>query len=162
APEGGRLPPGTIALTGRDDGAAAVRALHVGDEVTVSYRLVPQSGTPPAFAVGGSPILRDGEPVADLDDRERAPRSAVGTSADGHHLWLLTLDGRQSDSVGATLRELARLLSEMQVDDAVNLDGGGSSTLVHRAPEADAVAIVNDPSGSSPRRVPNGIGIYRR
>jgi len=75
-------------------------------------------------------------------------------------MWLLTLDGRQSDSVGATLHELADLLRELGVEDAVNLDGGGSSTLVFRDPGASAVTIVNDPSGSSPRFVPNGIGIY--
>jgi exopolysaccharide biosynthesis protein len=160
-PTGGRLAAGTIALTGREDGAAVVRSLDVGDRVEVSSRLVPDSGTAPGFAVGGSPILFDGEPVAGLDDSERAPRSAVGNSADGRHMWLVTLDGRQSDSVGVTLRELAALLREMGVDDAVNLDGGGSSTLVHRSSGADEVAVVNDPSGSSPRLVPNGIGIFR-
>jgi hypothetical protein len=161
APAGGPIPAGELVLTGREEGAAAVRSLEVGDRVDVSYELVPESGNAPEFAVGGSPIMFDGAPVADLDDRERAPRSAVGNSADGRHMWLLTLDGRQSDSVGATLRELASLLEEMGVDDAVNLDGGGSSTLVHRAPDAGEVTIVNDPSGSSPRLVPNGIGIYR-
>ena len=160
APGAGRIPDGELVLTGRDQGAETLRSLEVGDHVEVTYELVPESGESPEFAVGGSPIMFDGEPVADLDDRERAPRSAAGTSADGHHLWLLTLDGRQSDSVGATLRELATLLREMNVDDAVNLDGGGSSTLVHRSPGAGEVTIVNDPSGSSPRLVPNGIGIY--
>ncbi len=102
----------------------------------------------------------DGTPVHGLDDRERAPRSAVGISGEGRRMWLLTLDGRQSDSVGATLHELAKLLRELGVDEAVNIDGGGSSTLVLRDPGATAVTIVNDPSGPSPRLVPNGIGIY--
>ncbi|HYH30982.1 MAG TPA: phosphodiester glycosidase family protein [Pseudonocardia sp.] len=161
APAGGRIPDGTLALTGREEGAAVLRSLEVGDPVDVSYELVPESGEDPEFAVGGSPILRDGELVAGLDDGARAPRSAVGNSADGRHVWLLTLDGRQSDSVGATLRELATLLDELGVDDAVNLDGGGSSTLVHQAADAGPVTIVNDPSDPSPRLVPNGIGIYR-
>ncbi|WP_346282781.1 phosphodiester glycosidase family protein [Pseudonocardia sp.] len=69
------------------------------------------------------------------------------------------LDGRQRDSVGATLSELATLLREMGVDDAVNLDGGGSSTLVYREPGPDPGRIVNDPS-ASPRLVPNGVGVY--
>lgn len=159
-PRGGRIPDGELALTGRDDGAATIRSLEVGDRVDVEYELVPQSGHPPELAVGGSPILLDGTPVPGLDDGERAPRSAAGASEDGRRMWLLTLDGRQSDSIGATLNELAKLLREMGVDDAVNLDGGGSSTLVLRDPGADAVAVVNDPSGPSPRNVPNGIGIY--
>jgi hypothetical protein len=155
-----RLPAGHLALTGREEGAATVRSLQVGDRVDVRYELVPESGAAPAFAVGGSPIVVDGVPVTGLDDRERAPRSAAGASADGRRMWLLTLDGRQSDSVGATLRELATLLRELGVDDAVNLDGGGSSTLVLRDEGANEVSIVNDPSGRSPRLVPNGIGIY--
>jgi hypothetical protein len=159
-PAGGRIPPGDLVLTGREQGAAAVRALRVGDRVDVEYALVPASGKEPFFAVGGSPILRAGAPVDGLDDRQRAPRSAVGVGPDGHHMWMLTVDGRQSDSVGATLRELASLLREMGVHNAVNLDGGGSSTLVYRSPGAPAVTIVNDPSDPSPRLVPNGIGVY--
>jgi Phosphodiester glycosidase len=159
-PTGGWIPDGELALTGREEGAAAVRSLRVGDRVDVEYALVPASGKEPELAVGGSPILFDHEPVPRLDDRERAPRSAAGASADGRRMWLLTLDGRQSDSVGATLRELANLLRELGMDDAVNLDGGGSSTLVLRDQGTNEVSVVNDPSGPSPRLVPNGIGIY--
>jgi exopolysaccharide biosynthesis protein len=159
-PRGGRIPDGGLALTGREKGAVAVRSLQVGDRVDVEYALIPESGHAPELAVGGSPIMFDGNPVPRLDDRERAPRSAAGISADGRRMWLMTLDGRQADSVGATLHELAKLLREMGVDDAVNLDGGGSSTLVFRDPGATEVTIVNDPSDPSPRFVPNGIGIY--
>ncbi|NMH78165.1 phosphodiester glycosidase family protein [Pseudonocardia xinjiangensis] len=159
-PVGGRIPDGDVVLTGRDEGAAAVRSLRVGDPVTVAYSLVPASGVQPQFAIGGTPVLVDSRLVAGLDDRARAPRSAVGMSRDGRHIALVTLDGRQSDSVGATLAELATLLREMGLDDAVNLDGGGSSTLVHRAPGAPEVAVVNDPSDPSARLVPNGIGVF--
>jgi exopolysaccharide biosynthesis protein len=75
-------------------------------------------------------------------------------------MHLVTVDGRQSASVGLTLAQLATLLGEMGADDAVNLDGGGSSTLVYREPGAGAVTIVNDPSDPSPRLVPNGIGVW--
>jgi hypothetical protein len=159
-PAAGTLPPGEIVLAGRDQGAVALRSLQVGDPVQVEYALIPQSGAAPQLAVGGSPILRGGGPTERLDDRERAPRSAAGHSADGHRMYLVTVDGRQSDSIGATLSELSALLGQLGATDAVNLDGGGSSTLVHRAPGAGAVTIVNDPSDSSPRLVPNGIGVY--
>jgi hypothetical protein len=158
-PVGGQIPNGDVVLTGREQGAVAVRSLQIGDRVDIRYSLVPASGFQPQFAIGGTPILVDTHPVAGLDDRYRAPRSAAGVSSDGRRMYLLTLDGRQSDSVGATLSELATLLREMGVDDAVNLDGGGSSTLVYREPGPDHVRIVNDPS-ASPRLVPNGIGVY--
>ncbi|MEU7817429.1 phosphodiester glycosidase family protein [Pseudonocardia sp. NPDC049154] len=160
APGAGRLPAEETALVGREQGAAALRGLEVGDRVTVDYALVPASGVAPRMAVGGSPILRDAAPTERLDDSARAPRSGAGVTADGRRMFLVTVDGRQSDSVGATLLQFSNLLRELGLDDAVNLDGGGSSTLAYRDGGAPATTIVNDPSDPSPRLVPNGIGIY--
>ncbi|MPZ64143.1 MAG: phosphodiester glycosidase family protein [Pseudonocardiaceae bacterium] len=159
-PGSGRIAPGTQVLVGRDGGARELATLQVGDDVAISSQLVARSGQPLQFAIGGSPILRDGAPTADLDDSERAPRSAAGVSADGGRMYLVAIDGRQSDSVGLTLEELATLLGELSVDDLVNLDGGGSSTLVHREPGQSQVSVINDPSVSSLRLVPNGIGVF--
>jgi hypothetical protein len=159
-PRGGTLPPGEIALVGRDMGAVFLRDLAVGDAITVDYRLEPASGADPYMAVGGSPILRDGRPTEGLNDSARAPRSGVGVSADGRHMTLVTVDGRQSDSVGATLLQFARLLAELGLDDGLNLDGGGSSTLAYREPGEPATTVVNDPSDPTPRLVPNGIAVF--
>lgn len=159
-PDGRALAPDEIVLDGREGGAAVLRGLRDGDRVDVEYALVPASGVAPQVAVGGQPILIDGRPTERLDDRLRAPRSAAGHGPDGRRVFLVTVDGRQDDSIGATLAELSALLGEMGVDDAVNLDGGGSSTLVHRPPEAGGVSTVNDPSGSTARRVGNGLGVY--
>jgi hypothetical protein len=60
----------------------------------------------------------------------------------------------------AHARTAGNVAGELDADDAVNLDGGGSSTLVFRKPGAGAVTIVNDPSDPSPRLVPNGIGVW--
>lgn len=149
-----------IALDGRDQGAVALRAYKVGDPVDIEYELTPASGVKPEAAVGGQPILVDGKPTERLDDRIRAPRSAAGNTADGKHVMLVTVDGRQSDSVGATLSEMSALLAQLGLDDAVNLDGGGSSTLVYREQSAPKTAIVSDPSGTSARRVPDGLGVF--
>ena len=72
---------------------------------------------------------------------------------------LVTVDGRQSDSGGMTLPEFARQLAAMGVHAAVNLDGGGSSTLVYRAPGASRASIVNDPADKTLRLVANSIGV---
>lgn len=159
-PGSGRIAPGTQILVGRDRGAQALATLQVGDDVDISSQLVARSGRPLQFAVGGSPILRDGQPTAELDDSERAPRSAAGVGPEGRRMYLVAVDGRQSDSVGLTLEELATLLGELSVDDSVNLDGGGSSTLVYREPGQSQVSVINDPSDSSPRMVSNGIGVF--
>ena len=157
---GGALKPGEIALVGRDEGAARLRGLAPGDKVKVDYVLVPASGAAPRFAVGGMPIVKDGKPVDNpIANRERAPRSAAGLSADGKKVMLVTVDGRQSDSGGMTLPEFARQLADMGIQAAVNLDGRGSSTLVYRAPASSRAVIVNDPADKSPRLVANSIGV---
>lgn len=157
---GGQLAPGEIALVGRDEGAAALRGLHPGQQVQVRYRLEPASGVQPRFAVGGMPIVQDGKAIDNpISNAERAPRSAAGFSADGRTMYLITVDGRQADSGGMTLPEFARQLADMGVHSAVNLDGGGSSTLVYRKPGDAQVAVVNDPADPSPRLVANAIGV---
>lgn len=77
--------------------------------------------------------------------REPHPRTAVGRAADGA-LILMVVDGRQSGSRGATLDELARLMLEAGAVDALNLDGGGSSTLAVNG------ALVNRPTGGTAER----------
>jgi exopolysaccharide biosynthesis protein len=58
------------------------------------------------------------------------PRTAVALNRTGTKMWLLVVDGRQPRySEGVTLPELATLLHELGVYEAINLDGGGSSTL---------------------------------
>lgn len=151
-PGGGAIPAGDQVLAGRDQGAAALRRLAVGDRVTVRYALTAASGTPPRTAVGASPILRDGAPVAGLDARSRDPRSAAGLTAQGR-LILLTADGRESTSVGITLAETAEQLRRAGAVDGVNLDRGGSSTMVFRG------QVVNSPSEDAYRLVPNALGV---
>lgn len=158
-PGGGAVPPGEIVLAGRDQGAAALRSLPVGTAVAVDYALVPASGAEPRFAVGGSPILAGGGPTERLDDSARAARTAAGHSADGRRMYLVTVDGGE-DGSGVTLAELSALLVELGAAAAVNLDGGGSSTMVRRAPGASSVAVVNAPVDGTQRLVPNGIGAY--
>jgi hypothetical protein len=59
------------------------------------------------------------------------PRSAAGISADGKYLFLLVIDGRQKGfSQGATTQEVGAWLKALGAADGLNLDGGGTSTLV--------------------------------
>ena len=68
-----------------------------------------------------------------------------GIDRDGY-AWLVTVDGRQPDaSAGMTLVELQRLAKRIGLTDALNLDGGGSTTMVI------AGNVVNHPSESDRR-----------
>jgi peptidoglycan hydrolase-like protein with peptidoglycan-binding domain len=100
--------------------------------------------------------LRDGVVVA--PDNPRHPRTAIGFSADGTRVWLVTVDGRSDASVGMTYVELANLMKSLGADDALNLDGGGSTTMVAQMPGDDAPSVRNAPSDGVQRPVPNGLG----
>jgi len=81
-------------------------------------------------AVGGFGMLVvKGE--IETADGERHPRTAAGISQDGRYLYLLVIDGRQgSYSAGATTLETAEWLVRLGAYEAINLDGGGSASLV--------------------------------
>lgn len=76
----------------------------------------------------------------------RNPRTIAGTAADGT-IVLATIDGRQSTSVGTTMDETAAVAQGLGVHDAVNLDGGGSTTMSVRG------RLINQPSGGVERAV---------
>lgn len=80
----------------------------------------------------------------------RHPRSVAGTN--GRDLWWIVIDGRDSwHSRGCTLEEAVSMASDLGLKDALNLDGGGSSTMWWQG------AVVNSPSGTSERPLPYAV-----
>ena len=79
---------------------------------------------------------------------KRNPRTIAGTDAAGR-VVLVTADGRQTGSLGLSLQESAQVAKSLGLIDAINLDGGGSTTMVANG------AVVNTPSntGGSERGV---------
>ncbi len=126
--------------------AAAV--LHTSGRMTLHASL---EKLPPdvRYAVGGNAMVLDaGRVIAKAADTVRHPRSAVGLSEDGNTLLLVALDGRaEGHSQGATLAELGELLKGFGGWDAINLDGGGSTTLVVKDPLTGVFTVANRPSG---------------
>ncbi|MFF7163379.1 phosphodiester glycosidase family protein [Streptomyces sp. NPDC008086] len=160
-PGSGPIAAGTTVLVGREAGAQQLRKFSTGERVTVRHRLVAaKSHVPFRFALGGYPVLDDGQPLPGLDDRASAVRTAVGIADRGRRLLLLALDGAPEYRTGLTVAEVASVMRELGAVDAFSLDGGGSSTLVARAAGASAVAVRNHPSDGVERPVPNGIGVF--
>ncbi|MFF4607129.1 phosphodiester glycosidase family protein [Streptomyces sp. NPDC001339] len=160
-PGAGGVARGSVVLVGREEGARRLRALHVGEPVRVGYRLVGRGPAPLRFAVGGFPIVRDAEPVAGLDTVTVAVRTSAGIGDGGRVLYLLALDGALGQGrTGLTVRELAELMDELGARDAVNLDGGGSSTLVTDDGDGGGITVRNHPSGGAERPVPNAVGVF--
>ncbi len=88
------------------------------------------------------------------------PRTAVGVDKDGATLWLAVFDGRQKGvSEGITLHELGRYFLDLGAYQALNFDGGGSTTMVLQDPRTGGHELVNTPSDNPPRLVANNLGV---
>ncbi len=110
---------------------------------------------------GGAILVKDGEtPKFSSNISGTHPRTAIGLSKDNKTLYLITVDGRQKKSIGMTQTELSEFLIEKGIYTAINLDGGGSTTMVAQKLGDTALSIINSPSSGSLRKVTNAIGIF--
>jgi len=175
---GGRLLGGSA----RARGAVAIAnrrppGMLLFDRVTVDAAspapaYAPRLGSPaadwaaaPEIVSGAGLLLRDGREITDWTEEQlsagfettRHPRTMIGVGGDGG-VWLVTVDGRQPWlSLGMTFAELQRLARRLGLRSALNLDGGGSTTMV-----VDRW-IVNHPSEESgPRPVSDAIVVVPR
>jgi hypothetical protein len=144
---------GTL-LVGRGLGAQRLNQLAKGDPVSVSRWVYEK----PQMVVTGNKILVDDGLVTVVDDREMHPRTAVGISHDTKEILLLVIDGRQSFSRGYTMVELATMMIDLGADEALNLDGGGSSTMIANKPDGTR-GVLNSPSDGTQRYVANGLEV---
>ncbi|MEN9418149.1 MAG: hypothetical protein RI988_1769 [Pseudomonadota bacterium] len=99
-------------------------------------------------AVGGFDIVLEGglalfhPPLEGTRSPALHPRTAVGLAEDGWRAWLVVVDGRQPGySEGVALHELAALLRALGATEGINLDGGGTSTLVVQGPDTEPLVL---------------------
>jgi hypothetical protein len=146
-------------------------ALTRGTRVELDTRYTSPDRSPDDWAqseaiVGGAGLLiRDGQLIDDWAVEQlaagfpetRHPRTLIGTHPDGS-VWLVTVDGRQpTRSAGMSLYELRSLASRLGLTQALNLDGGGSTTMWVQG------QIVNSPSDvAGPRKVSDALLVMRR
>lgn len=136
-----------------------LNSLEVGDKVTISCSAQGDerwAGVQNAIGSQGEILVKDG--VANTNFvKGAAPRTAVGITADGKVIFYV-LDGRQpGHSYGAQLKTLAARMIELGCVDAINFDGGGSTSISGVYPGADSIAVLNSPSDGRLRKVPNFI-----
>lgn len=139
--------------SGRGD---AFAAFQVGDVVTLSTACSNSVLSEARWACGVGDIMVRGGAITDSSawtyaKDGRQPRTALGLKPDGT-LVLYAVDGRQSGySVGLTQYNLAEELLNQGCTTAVNLDGGGSTSLSLWVPGQSGPALQNKPSDSRPR-----------
>lgn len=155
-------------LVGTGEHAEFLRALQPGDLLRIGIDLKGEDAElwrRVQEAVAGGPwLIRNGAIVSVAEQEQagfnrasfierRHPRTAIGRTAKGEVLWV-TVDGRQPHSQGASLPELAQIMKRYGAVDAINLDGGGSTTLVVFQ------QVVNSPSDGTERAVANMLLLY--
>lgn len=167
-PLSGDIPllPGTVVISGSFMGAKFIGDnLKPGTRVTLKLDLRGSSTTGwdrVEQSVGGGPwLVKDGRVFVDAQEEKfqssfyqgSHPRTAVGVTSDDK-LLIVTVDGRQKWSRGMSLNSLAQLMRSLGCLQAMNLDGGGSTTL------ATGVGVINSPSTGSERAVADAIAVF--
>ncbi|WP_432183504.1 phosphodiester glycosidase family protein [Streptomyces tendae] len=168
SPRGGTIPPGGSSIQATGERVADLTALaRVGDRLSVSTTLLDARGrrispSPRTDIVNGGPeLVRDGRiHVTPATDgmvhpgdpswyygwvHKRNPRTLAGVDAAGRTV-LVTADGRGTGSLGLSIGESAEVAKSLGLRDAVNLDGGGSTTMVAEG------AVLNSPSDAAGER----------
>lgn len=148
----------------------AIKAkIKAGDKLDVHIKIIPFSTSPKSIlhmVSGGPRLVKDGIVYVSKYEEQfksdiaqgRSARTAVGVTRD-NKLLLVTVDGlprkranrSEKSSIGMTLEELAELLINLGADEAMNLDGGSSTTMWIDG------KVVNRPVGSIEQRVSNAL-----
>lgn len=157
----GAIQPGTWVLSAGAGASGPLKNLQRGDTVQVRVDFDPPLQAGDQVLGGGPRLVRDGKVSIEAEAGSingsfastRHPRTAVGFS--GRKVFLVVVDGRMPGySVGMSLPELARAMADLGCTDAVNLDGGGSTTLWVRG------SLSNRPSDGRERPVSNGLLVF--
>lgn len=141
-----------------------INLLENGDKIKILWNTVPEWENITEAVSGGPYLVMDGQVYIDeKEERIRfskndsyAARSAIGVDSN-NKLYLITVDANKKNGFpGLSLRELAEFLYKIGLKDAINLDGGGSSTLVIDG------KMVNNPDSHHERKISNGLLIMYR
>ena len=148
----------SVNVNGNQWAMSLLNTLSEGDEITIKTTANSEkwNGAYNGLASEGAVILKNSGVASGLE-AGAAPRTAVGITKSGNIIFYV-IDGRQSGySYGARQDTVAKRLKELGCTDALNLDGGGSTTMAGVYPGCDTSVIVNSPSEGSLRKVTNFI-----
>ncbi len=159
---------GVIGIRNRKGRSIVIKSCEPSqyDKITGKWHAVLASG--PVLMEDGGIIVpeitqadENGNGIDSFYDK-RHPRSVIGYDSKGY-VYLIVADGRHpGDAEGTSIYETALICSFLGLEDAINLDGGGSSTLWH-----NNEGILNHPSDNrkfddkGERKVPNIVGVFR-
>ncbi|WP_141506488.1 stalk domain-containing protein [Paenibacillus luteus] len=147
--------------------------LQIGQTITANYSLVSQTtgakADPTSFEMmaGGHTLLVNAgaattfsRDVTGVSGSSYTSRSGIGYSKDGTKVYLITSE-RSGSNTGVSLKELQQIMVQLSIHKGVNLDGGGSTTMVERPLGSNLLQLSHSTQyGTTQRSVANGIGIF--
>ena len=122
------------------DAMQIIKDIEVGEKISVKANINDAWKGSSFMLTSGPHLVIDGKANLGIDltsdrARERAPRTAIAIDKTGTKVFMVTVDGRQKGySQGMSLKEFADYLVTIGADRALNLDGGGSTTMATRKP----------------------------
>jgi len=132
------------------------RECEIGDTIKLLLKLNPNFTNIRSLTGGWPQLVKDGksliksnlniEGVIQRFSENRHPRTGVGFSKDSTTVYFITVDGRQQMSRGMSLLEFADLMIDEGIYQGLNLDGGGSTTMIINN------KVVNSPSDNTGER----------
>jgi hypothetical protein len=153
------IPENGFVLSGHGTGSANLSAIQVGDTISLSIT-IDDKWKNSSFMLGSGPLLvKDGKVFITMDTTssratEVTSRTAVAVDKTGKKVFFVTVDGRQPGySKGMNLTQFANYLVSLGAYQALNLDGGGSTTMGVRFPGDNTLSLTNSPSDGVERAI---------
>ncbi|KAB7706605.1 hypothetical protein F9802_10430 [Bacillus aerolatus] len=160
------IPKNGFVLSAHGEKTKLLKQLKPGDQVSLTVD-VEEKWKDSRFMLASGPLLvQKGKAEMTMaatspNARTRAPRSAVMVDKSGRKVYFVTVDGRQKGRPGMTLQEFANYLKSLGGYEALNLDGGGSTTLAGRMIGSSKSKVLNRPSDGSERTVSAILEVFR-
>ncbi|MGM9923444.1 MAG: phosphodiester glycosidase family protein [Bacillus sp. (in: firmicutes)] len=152
------IPKDGYVLSASGSEAAILQNMKIGDSVSIALH-INDRWKDAAFILASGPLLvQDGKrnmTISGSSPRatQRTARTAVAVDRTGKKVFMVTVDSKSTKSKGMTLREFADHLVKLGAYRAINLDGGGSTTMAARIPGDRYASLVNVPSDGRQRSV---------
>lgn len=136
-----------------------LKNMQVGEQVSISINIDDNWKGSKYILASGPRLVDNGAVSLSIDPnssraRERAPRTAIAVDRTMTKVFMVTVDGRaEGYSKGMNLTEFAQYLVKLGAYKALNLDGGGSTTMLARKHGDDMASLINRPSDGWERAV---------
>lgn len=155
-----RIPKDGYVILGHGLGADFLREnVTIGEEIEFDFQM--DQGDDWQFVIGAhTPLVENGARAKFTRNiTGYHARTSIGYSKDKKYVYWFGVENSNT-STGMTLEELADFMISLGVDRGVNLDGGGSTTVVSRHLGDTNISLINNPEKLTLRSVPNGLGLY--